>query len=228
MKKFSLIITIILALIAFANLNAGPISDAITSHIIKTFNFDQDMTEIECRPEIDTITISDSTQIIVSCREYPTPNGYFPVKVLLQDGSGAIRTLGTSIDVRLYENVLVAKNRVKSRDPISASDFMIERVETNKLVGNPIRDFSDLEGMQASKTISKGKILTEEMLELIPVVKRGERVKIVYESGVLHVESYGIAKKDAVAGEMVEVQNTASGRKVFGRASDVGIVVVER
>ncbi len=219
---------IILALISFANLNAGPISDAITSHIIRTFDFDQKMTEIECRPEIDTITVTDSTQIIVSCREYPTPTGYFPVKVLLQDGNGGIRNLATSIDVRLYENVLVAKNRVKSRDPISVSDFMIERVETNKLVGNPVKEFSELEGMRASKTISKGKILTESMLELIPVVRRGERVKIVYESGVLHVESYGIAKKDAVVGEVVEVKNTASGRNVYGRASEEGIVVVER
>lgn len=228
MKRLNLIIVITMALISFTNLNAGPISDAITSHIIRTFDFDQKMTEIECRPEIDTITVTDSTQIIVSCREYPTPSGYFPVKVLLQDGNGGIRNLATSIDVRLYENVLVAKNRVKSREPISVSDFMIERVETNKLVGNPVKEFSDLEGMRASKTISKGKILTESMLEMIPVVKRGERVKIVYESGVLHVESYGIAKKDAVAGEMVEVKNTASGRNVYGRASEEGIVVVER
>lgn len=228
MKIFIPIFTLFLALTSFMNLNAGPISDAINSHLIKTFDFDPHMTEIECRPEIDTITITDSTKIIVSCREYPSPSGYFPVKVLLQEGSGAIRTLGTSVDVKLYENVLVAKNRVKSRDPVSVSDFTIERVETNKLVGNPIRDFSALESMQASKTISKGKILTEDMLELIPVVKRGQRVKIVYESGILHVESYGIAKKDAVAGEMVEVQNTASGRKVFGRASEEGIVVVEK
>ncbi len=228
MKKIYIFITLLSALISLSNLNAGPICDEITGHIVKTFDFDPGMTEIECRPEIDTITISDSTKIIVSCREYPAPSGYFPVKVLLQEGSGAIRTIGTSIDVKLFENVVVAKNRVKSRTPVSVSDFSIERVETNKLVGNPVKDFAYLEGMRASKTISKGKILTEEMLELVPVVKRGERVKIVYESGVLHVESYGIARKDAVEGEMVEVENTVSGRKVFGRASGDGIVIVEK
>ncbi len=210
------------------NLNAGPIADAINDHIIATFDFDPKMTEIECRPEIDTITLSDSTEIIISCREYPAPRGYFPIKVLLQDGSGSIRTISTSIDVSHFQNVLVAKKRVRSREQTSQLDFTIERVEVNKVIGNPVKDFAPLDGMQASKTISKGKILTEEMLEPIPVVRRGERVKILYKSNSLKVEAYGIARKDAIEGEMVEVKNTDSGQKIYGRAASDGVVIVER
>ena len=224
----SIIIGILLAIGFCANLYAGPITDKITEHLITTFDFDHKMTEIECRPEIDTLKLTDSTEIIISCREYPAPRGYFPVKVLLQDGRGRIRSISTSVNVNHFENVLVAKNRVKSREQISRFDFTTERVEVNKIIGNPIKDLADLDGMQAAKTISKGKILTEEMIEPIPVIKRGERVKILYESENLRVEAYGIARKDAIEGEMVEVKNSASGQNVFGRAAADGAVIVER
>lgn len=211
-----------------ALLNAGPIADEIKDHIMMTFDFDPDYTEIECRPEIDSITISDSTIITVSCREYPKPEGYFPLKVVLQEGSGAVRSIATSIHVRFYKDVLVAKERVKSRTPIQPSDFEIERMEISKIVGTPVEEFEELGGMRSSKTITRGKILTHEMMEEIPVIHRGERVRIVYKTGTLTVESYGIARRDAVEGETVEVKNTASGKRIFGRASAQGDVLVER
>lgn len=223
-------ITLLIIILGFSysDLSAGQISDEIRQHLQTTFKFDPDMTEIACRPMLDSIMLTDSTEIIVSCREYPIPRGYFPVKVLLQNGSGEIRNISTSVDISFFEKVLVSKGRIKSRESLSRNDFTIERVEVGNLIGEPISDFATLEGMRASKTIQRGKALTEEMIEPIPVIKRGERVKLIYESGSLRVEAYGIARKDAVKGEMVEVKNTDSGKKIFGRAVSEGIVLVER
>jgi len=214
-------------LVSVSSLQAGEISDAIRDHILATFDLDADMTEIEIRTHLDSIQLSDSTEIIISCREYPEPRGYFPLKVLLQEGSGEVRSISSAVDVKHFENVYVAKSRVKSREPLSSGDFTIERIEIDKFAGNPIKDLSILDGMQASKTISRGKILVENMLEPIPVVRRGERVRIIYNSGTLTIESTGIARKDAIEGEMVEVKNTASGKKIYGRASGEGLVMVE-
>lgn len=229
MKKIVLIVFMCTSVFChLVNLQAGPIADAIENHVINTFKFDPDLTEVVCRHEIDTFTISDSTEIIISCREYPVPQGYFPLKVLLQEGSGEIRTLSTSIDIMFFKDVLVAKNKIKSRDLLSIQDFEVSRVEINKLVGEPVTDPAELDGKRAAKTISKNKILVENMLESIPVVEKGERVRIVYNSGSLKIESYGIAKRDAIEGEMVEVKNTSSGKKIYARAISDGIVMVER
>ena len=229
MKKIILILFISTVVFGSSfNLQAGPIAEAIENHVINTFKFDPDLTEIICRHEIDTLTLSDSTEIIISCREYPIPRGYFPLKVLLQEGSGKIRTLSTSVDIMFFKDVLIAKRKIKSRDLLSSLDFEIGRVEINKLVGEPVTDPIDLDGMRASKTISRNKILVENMLEPVPVVAKGERVRIVYNSGNLKIESYGIAKKDAIEGEMVEVKNTSSGKKIYARAISDGIVMVER
>jgi flagella basal body P-ring formation protein FlgA len=223
-------ITLLISIMIFprSDLKAGQITDAIREHLLTTFKFDPEMTEIDCRPGLDSITLTDTTEVIVSCREYPIPSGYFPLKVLLQDGSGEIRNISTSVDISFFEKVLVSKGRIKSRVPLSRGDFTIERIEVGNLIGDPISDYTLLEGMRASKTIQRGKALTEEMIEPIPVIKRGERVKLIYESGNLRVEAYGIARKDAVKGEMVEVKNTSSGKQICGRAVSEGIVMVER
>lgn len=210
------------------NLKAGPVSDAIQNHVQQTFGFDPDLTKIVCRYEIDTIFVSDSTDIIVSCREYPVPQGYFPLKVLLQEGSGRIRTLATSVDIIFFEDVLIAKDKIKRNEILSRADFEIARVEVNRVIGEPVTDPAELDGKRASKTIPEGKILVENMIEEVPVVEKGERVKIVYHSGNLKIESYGIAKKDAVEGELVEVKNTSSGKNVYARAVSDGLVMVER
>jgi len=215
-------------MLPFSALTAGRITDNIKNHLIETFNFDPRMTEISCRPELDTINVSDTTEIAVSCREYPIPSGYFPLKILLQEGSGSIRAISTSVDISFYENVLVSKTRIKSRDAVSRSDFDIERVKVNDIVGNPLMDYAQIKGMRASKTISRGKVVTEEMIEPIPIIKRGERIKLVYESANLRIETYGIAKSDAVEGEIVEVKNSASGKRISGRAVAPGIIFVER
>lgn len=219
---------ILIMVFPHSDLKAGEITDAIREHLLSTFKFDPEMTEIACRPGLDSITLNDTIAIIVSCREYPIPSGYFPLKVLLQDGSGAIRNISTSVDISFFEKVLVSKGRIKSREPLSRNDFTIKRVEVGNLIGDPISDFALLEGMRSSKTIQRGKALTEEMIEPIPVIRRGERVKLIYESGNLRVEAYGIARKDAVKGEMVEVKNTVSGKRISGRAMSEGIVLVER
>jgi len=225
----SVLTTILMVLLlASGSLASGPISDKISDHILNLFEFDPDYTEIECRQELDSIMITDSTIITISCREYPIPDGYFPLKVVLQEGSGGVRSIATSVFVRFYKDVLVAQDKVKSRNPVMPSDFEIQRMEIGKIVGTPVEEFQDLEGMRSSRTISRGKILTHEMLEEIPVIRRGERVRIVYKSGTLTVESYGIARRDAVEGEMIEVKNTASGKRIFGRASAEGDVLVER
>ena len=229
MKKIIIILFIFTAVCCHSiNLQAGAVSDEIKNHVLQTFDFDPELTEIVCRYEMDTLSISDSTDIIVSCREYPIPRGYFPLKVLLQEGSGQIRTLSTSVDILFFEDVLIAKDKIKRNELLSRSDFEFARIEVSKLVGDPVSDLASLDGMRATKTIPEGKILVENMMEPVPVVEKGERVRIVYESGNLKIESYGIAKKDAIEGEMVEVKNTSSGKKVYARAVSDGLVMVER
>jgi flagella basal body P-ring formation protein FlgA len=228
MTKLKIIIIFLIGCLFSVNLYAGRITDEIQDHLLSTFNFDPEMTEIACRTELDTLQISDSTNIAISCREYPAPRGYFPLKVVLQDGRGEVRAISTSVQISFYEYVLVSNTRVKSRHDLSRYDFTLQRIEVGKLIGDPIKDFAQIDGMRASKTISKGKVLTDQMTEPIPIIKKGERVRIVYESGNLKIESYGIARKDAIKGEMVEVKNTNSGKNIYGRATAQGFVMVER
>lgn len=228
MNKLSKLIGLIfLTMLIGTTAQAGRIADKIENHVITTFKFDPELTQVNCRPAIDSLMLTDSTEIIVSCREYPIPKGYFPLKVILQNGSGEVKSISTSVEIKFYQDVLLAKRKLKSRTSLSQLDFVFERVEVNNLVGEAVEDFNEVDGMRASKTISKGKILTRNMLEPIPIIKKGERVRIVYKSANLKIESYGIARKNAVAGEMVEVKNTASGKKIYGRAESAGIVMVE-
>jgi len=218
----------LLVVLSAVPLMAGPVADKIREHVLATFDLDPELTGIVCRPEIDSMTMDSATHIMINCRAYPPPQGTLMIKVILQDPSGDEHAIATSVEVHNYQKVLVATRRIKSREPLGPSDFTLKIMEIDQLPGEPVGDYEAIEGMRAAQTISSGRILVDRMLEPIPVVSRGDRVRILYQSPWLRVESFGIAKADAVEGELVEVKNEISGKLIYGRAAADGTVCVER
>jgi flagella basal body P-ring formation protein FlgA len=64
------------------------------------------------------------------------------------------------------------------------------------------------------------------MLELPPLVHRGERVKLVAKNEILKVSTLGIAKSQGGKGERVKVVNISSQKTVVGVVTDASTVEV--
>ncbi|MDQ7031740.1 MAG: flagellar basal body P-ring formation chaperone FlgA [Desulfonauticus sp.] len=79
---------------------------------------------------------------------------------------------------------------------------------------------------RVKRSLGLGEIITLNKLERMPMVSRGEKVTILYQSQSVLLESEGIALEDGMLGQEIKVRNTGSGRIIFGRIIGEGKVEV--
>lgn len=93
-------------------------------------------------------------------------------------------------------------------------------------IATPEFDTSNLVGMQLTKAVSKGSPVLGSMVEEVSIIKRGQKVKIVIDSGALHLTTTGLAFTDGKLDQMIKVQNIESNKTLYGRVSGPGVVEV--
>ena len=92
---------------------------------------------------------------------------------------------------------------------------------------NVVVDVDNVVGKRTTRAIKAGVILRTDMVELPPLVKRGDVVVIIAESEGLKVTALGKAKHRGHRGEKIAVENLDSRKEVFARVLDASTVKVD-
>ncbi|SDC10028.1 flagella basal body P-ring formation protein FlgA [Candidatus Frackibacter sp. WG12] len=122
------------------------------------------------------------------------------------------------VQVTAYEEVLVAKDLIKRHQSISKADFKLERIDISTLYGyEPFIDFDSIKNYRTERTINPGQVLTRNLLEIPPLVKRRRQVKIIAEVGQVKVSTKGIALESGVKGQIIKVENMSSGQELMAK-----------
>lgn len=169
------------------------------------------------------------------------PNGKLLVEVIPSDPSiikSSRFTLIFRVDGRIVKNIVVrGELEVISRVVIAAADLqrgsLISAADVKLALAdltnlrNPIFTPGEVIGMRLKRSIRQGKPLSSRLVELPPIIKRGELVTITIRKGGLTVTARGIASHDAKQGAMVRVRNSSSQKEIYCRAMAPGRVIVE-
>lgn len=122
--------------------------------------------------------------------------------------------------------VLVCRQPLARGSIVRASDLhMVER----NLANLPYGYYTDTEavaGMVVKRSISGSDVLTPQMLQAPKLIRRGQRVVVIAETGVLKIRSTGKALSDGKFGDFVRVEATGSRRIVDGIVVSPGVVKV--
>ncbi|MDK9707967.1 MAG: flagellar basal body P-ring formation chaperone FlgA [Desulforhopalus sp.] len=81
-------------------------------------------------------------------------------------------------------------------------------------------------GMQLVRPLAAGSPIATSMIEALPIIKRGQKVRIIVTSGALHLTATGFAHNDGKLDEMIKVQNLNSNKTIYGRVAAPGTVEV--
>lgn len=150
--------------------------------------------------------------------------GNTTVGVRCPDEGGWSIYVSGRIDV--FGEVLVARQPISRGQAVQPQD--LEFAERN--LGNlPYGYYSEdgaVEGMIAKRTISATSVITPQMLSAPKLVKRGERVSLIAETGGLKVRMTGQAMSDGIAGQLIRVRADSSKRVVDGTVVEPGVVKV--
>jgi flagella basal body P-ring formation protein FlgA len=122
-------------------------------------------------------------------------------------------------------NIVVTARAVK-KDSILSPQLLTMAVTDISEMAGPQFEASDLTGKKLTRSLKAGSPVLANMVESLPVVRRGEKVKIVINSGQLHVSATGFAFTDGKLDETIRVQNLSSNKLIYGRVAAPGLVEV--
>lgn len=119
-------------------------------------------------------------------------------------------------EIRVYDQVLVARHFLRRNAILSAADLRSERRELSALPGGYETDPAQLIGRQLRQAFMAGMVISPRAVKMPSAVRQGDTVTLIVRQGGMQVTSSGIALSDAGLGERVRVRNSASQRVIEG------------
>jgi len=152
---------------------------------------------------------------------------YVRVKAVVSVDGIPVNNAEVSAWLDVFETVVCAARDLPQGHVLKERDLVEERRNISRDMDEAVTDTGLLVGLMAKRSIRKGDMVKQWMVERKPVVKRGDQVTILVESGLLRVTIPGTALDDGFAGQTVSVENSMSSKKIFARVIDEVTVRVD-
>ena len=152
--------------------------------------------------------------------------GYHTFMVRFLRSGLQIKKAPVSVEAAIECPVVVAKHKIRRQRSIEANavSLKIRRIDHDwDLVCRNIRQ---VVGQEASQLIRKDRLIFKNMVQLTPLVHRGDQVKLQICSGNLTIESLAIAKRSGILGDLIPIENKMTGKRLTGRVEGRGMVVI--
>ncbi len=145
--------------------------------------------------------------------------------IFKQDGK-TIKSSTISGRLEALAEVVSAAVKLKKGTTITPNQLRLSKQNLVHL-HNPFFDKSDLVGMRTKRTILPGRVIDKQHIESLPMINKGELVKISVKTGTMQLTTSGIAKMDGRQGDIIRVENINSRKLIYCRVNGPGIVTVE-
>lgn len=153
--------------------------------------------------------------------------GTVPLSVVFDVDGRFQKTIRATARVEALAPVVVAARPIGRLKPISTDDLKMEKMNLAELPTGVMTDADDIIGKRARRNIHAGDIIRPDLIEMPPLVKRGDMVVIVAESEGIKVTATGEVKSDGLRGEQVKVVNLDSNKRFSARVVDKKTVMVD-
>jgi flagella basal body P-ring formation protein FlgA len=170
-----------------------------------------------------TLPMGDLTHQILPSK--PGILGSSRFSIIFRVNDKVVKNMSIRGKVEALADVVVSVGPLKKKQILRPQHLTTTLMDIGS-TANPVLDFDDLLGKKLKKSLRAGSPVLLSMVATLPVVQRGERVKIVINSGPLHLSATGIARSDGIKDQMIRVQNINSNKIVHCRVTAPGLVEV--
>jgi flagella basal body P-ring formation protein FlgA len=154
------------------------------------------------------------------------PLGSFTVVAYVIDRVDTVAQGQVRYRIDRFANVLVASDKIVTRQIIQDDDFVIQRMNITTLLEKPVADFASIAGHRLKRNLAKGAILTWSAVETTPEVESGREVSIVYQSGMCRITASGTALQNGRVGDQIKIRNNSSRQVVLATVTNTSEVSV--
>ncbi len=128
------------------------------------------------------------------------------------------------VNVHWWATAAVAAKSISARSMLSSSMIKMQRQDIAGHGSNWFSAVSELEGMRLLRQVKRGEPIFAAMTRQLPLIKRGQLVTIQAYFGTVQVSTAGKALRSARRGELLQVQNLRSKRRIEAIAVGAGTV----
>jgi flagella basal body P-ring formation protein FlgA len=130
--------------------------------------------------------------------------GPVTVRASFATSAGAVTTVPIPIRVR--------RERIKRHQPVRSGSLERRREEITRLAPWVVTDLDSISGHWAARTVSAGVIVDTRWLAPIPLVRRGDRVTLLYETGAVRASVTAVVMEDGFRDQKIKVKGPAGRR----------------
>ena len=146
------------------------------------------------------------------------------VRVEISQGKVMLRALTVTVDTRFYCEVVVVTRTVRRGQQLTQDMVELSERDVTSLKYGYFATFEDLLGLQMSRPIGAGDIVSRNHVKPIPLVHRGDEIVMTVVSKHMQLATFGLALQDGGPGERIRVRNRESGKIISGRVEEDGTV----
>jgi|GEM_PF-1674535 len=123
-------------------------------------------------------------------------------------------SLYASAEVKVAIEVITTRRAISRGEMILARDLAVKTKWLQQTRQNHIADIDAAVGKLARRALKMDTVLNNNHLEAPMAVDKGERVRIIANSGRVSITSYGTAMASGRIGEQIQVRNDSSARVI--------------
>ncbi len=164
--------------------------------------------------------------------EVKTPDRFYqggnmPFSLILLAEGQKVQEARFNARLEIYADVVVAKNYLPRHQMVEEKDVQVINKNITTQPPDVVTDLKDVLGKRTALSINNQETLRKSMVEVPPLVKKGDRVILLVERDHFRITAQGEVKEDGHEGERIRVVNTSSKKEVYGRVLDSHTVQVD-
>ncbi len=150
----------------------------------------------------------------------------FVVSIEIRVNDAVFRRVSANAEAEGFAEILVAEQQLNSNSKISASDVRLEKRRIEKPLVKYLRDAEELRGKILIKNVACDEEITSDSFISAVVIRNGDPVRIVGQSGKLQIIVNGEARAAGKIGDRIAVKNLQSNIILQAVVVDEGLVKI--
>ena len=138
-----------------------------------------------------------------------------------------VQKLRVRVRVEIQGFVVAARTGLRRHQEIGENDVDLIKKNLSLLPPDVVTDLKNVLGKRLTLSVNGQEVLRSSMVEIPPLVKKGDRVILVIDHSYFKITTFGEVKEDGRRGEWIKLVNISSKKEVHGRVVDAHTVQVE-
>ena len=153
--------------------------------------------------------------------------GLVPLSIEFSVDGEVQKKVRSNATIEMMVDVVVAKKPLQKHKPITEDDVVLYKMDLADLPGNVFMDLEAVLGKRTRRAIGSNTVLRTDLIELPPIIQRGDIVVVVAESNGLRITALGKAKRKGRLGDRIPVENFDSKKILHAEIVDSRTVKIE-